>query len=83
MEGSPPLIHPILRLINERGLTQTECAILVGCSPSHFSRIVSGERDPGHDHLKKFAKVLRVPKKRLVQLIERWHQAISEETMAG
>ena len=49
----------IKRKREERGLSQSETATLLGISQAAYSRYENGQRDPGLEMIRKIAKVLK------------------------
>lgn len=51
-------VHPLLAILQQRGLTQSALAERAGVSKSHISDIIRGRRVPGREALRRIAVAL-------------------------
>lgn len=58
--------HRIARLREEKGLSQSALARLMGTSQSAVSQIESGDRNPSYDTIRQMAKALEVTPAHLI-----------------
>lgn len=54
--------------LQERHITQSEFASMIGVYPSQISRIISGQRNPTNEMLIKMADALRIPREEIFQV---------------
>ena len=82
------LVDNLKRYMQRRGMSMRHLALKAGVDPSHLSRIISGEREPGkvrYDRLQALAKALNVKVSDLTgeshnDLLEAIIQAMDPET---
>ena len=57
----------IRRIINKKGYTQTQLAVMVGCTKSAISRYINNSRTPNEKMVNKLSNALGVAKNEIVR----------------
>lgn len=59
----------VIRLLEKQGITRSQLARRIGCSPSFVSQILNGDHEPGLRVVEKFAAALGVRPETLLKKI--------------